>query len=329
MTMGRFLVLTFVIFSLTYCKSDKKSTETTPPVQVVKLKVPAFNKDSAFSYVQKQVSFGPRVPGTPPHSLCGDWIIEKAKSLGANVIEQKFSGQTYTGIKFEARNIIASYHPQYKIRIIVAAHWDSRFEADHDPEKANRKKPVMGADDGASGVGILLELARQLQANPIPNMGVDLIFFDAEDQGGEGNDGDDWCLGSQYWSKNKHVGGYSAKFGILLDMVGAKVPRYTKDGTSVSNAGTILDKVWNLAQKMGYGNSFVNESSPPLIDDHYFVTKISGIPMIDIINRPGNDHFVAHWHTVNDQLSQIDPETLKVTGQVVLAVIYREANGDF
>ena len=320
------IICSLVLFS---CKYDKKVAEPEIVASSPKLKIPVLNKDSAYAYVAKQVSFGPRVPGTAAHKLCGEWIIEKANSFGAKVITQDFSAEAFNGTKFQAKNIIAAYNPAAKSRVILAAHWDSRIAADHDPDKSKQNQQVMGADDGASGVGILLEIARQLQLNPISNLGVDIIFFDAEDQGSEGGDGTDWCLGAQYWARNKHAPNYQAKYGILLDMVGAKVPRYTKEGSSVSYAGAVLDKVWNLAQKMGHGNSFVNENSPPLVDDHYFINKVAGIPMIDIINRPTNDHFVAHWHTVNDQLANIEPETLKFTGQVVLAVIYREANGEF
>lgn len=320
----------FILFLFLFsCKYEKKTAEPEIATPVPKLKIPSFNKDSAFIYLQKQVSFGPRVPGTESHTRCGEWIIEKAKYFGANVITQDFPGEAFTGAKFQAKNIIAAYNPAAKTRIILAAHWDTRISADHDPDKTKRNQPVMGADDGASGVAVLLEVARQLQATPISNLGVDIIFFDAEDQGGEGGDGTDWCLGSQYWARKKHVPNYQAKYGILLDMVGAKVPRYTKEGSSASYARGILDKVWDLAQKMGYGNSFVNESSPPIVDDHYYINKDAGIPMIDIINRPTNSNFVPHWHTVNDQIANIEPETLRFTGQVVLAVVYREANGEF
>ncbi|MEO5583403.1 MAG: M28 family peptidase [Saprospiraceae bacterium] len=324
------LSITVFILSTYSCKNDNKKPVPTNEPPVVRLNVPAIAKDSAYAYVKAQVDFGARVPGTPAHILCGDWIVAKCKSFGAEVIEQPFDGQTYTGIKFKARNIIASYQPAIKKRILLAAHWDTRFESDHDPDKTKQKKPVMGADDGASGVGILLEVARQIQLNPMPNLGIDLLFLDAEDQGSDGGTGeDDWCLGAQYWSKNKHIPGYKAKYGILLDMVGARSPRYTKDGTSVNFAPDLVDKVWTLAQRMGYGNSFVNDHSSAITDDHLYINKLAGIPMIDLINRPTNEKFPAHHHTTQDVLSVIDADALKATGQVVLAVIYREANGEF
>lgn len=320
------LVLATAPLLLFSCKNE--ANITTPAPLATKLKVPVFVKDSAYANVQAQVGFGPRVPGSEAHRKCGDWMVSRLKAFGARVTEQPFSGKTFSGISFQARNIIGSYNEKIKPRIILAAHWDTRFIADQDPVIKNKNTPLPGADDGASGVGVLLEIARQLQANPIPNLGIDLIFFDAEDQGGEGSEAEAWCLGAQYWATHKHIAGYQAKYGILLDMVGGRSPRFTKEGTSVQYAPAIVDKVWALAQRMGYGNYFVNETSPPIIDDHYFINRMANIPMIDIINRPTNNGFVAHWHTLEDKIENIDPESLKATGQVVLAVIYREANGD-
>ncbi len=330
--MRKYFISAWLVLSVLYsCKNDKKPITTTEPgTPAVKLKVPAFNPDSAYAYVKQQVSFGARVPGTPAHRKCGEWIIAKCKELGATVSEQNFSGQTYTGLKFDARNIIASYNPSGAPRILVLAHWDSRFIADQDPDKAKQKNPVMGADDGASGVGVLLELARQLKMNPIRPIGVDLFFADAEDQGEDsGGDSNSWCLGTQYWAKNKHVPGYQAKYAILLDMVGAKTPRFSKEGTSIQYAPALVEKVWSQAQRMGYGNYYVNESSSPTVDDHYFINSLAHIPAIDIVNRPDANKYPPHHHTTADQLNIIDPESLKASGQVVLAVMYREANGDF
>ena len=327
---GRSLIFSLVLAATTlFCFDCKNEANiTTPAPLAVKLKVPVFDKDSAYANIEAQVGFGPRVPGTEAHKKCGDWMAGRLKAFGARVIEQPFTGKTFSGITFQARNIIASFNEKARPRIILAAHWDTRFIADQDPEMKNKNTPLSGADDGGSGVGVLLEIARQLQANPIPNLGIDLLFFDAEDQGGEGSDPESWCLGAQHWAMHKHAAGYQAKFGILLDMVGGRSPRFTKEGTSVQYASAIVDKVWTLAQRMGYGNYFVNEASPAIIDDHYFINKMTNIPMIDIINRPTNNEFVAHWHTLEDKIENIDREALKATGQVVLAVIYREANGD-
>ena len=177
---------------------------------------------------------------------------------------------------------------------------------------------------------MLLEIARQIQANPI-DLGVDIVLFDAEDQGDNGGRETTWCLGSQHWSRNLHRPNYKPKFGILLDMAGAKNARFAKDGTSMKHAPNVMNKVWKIAQERGYGNYFVNESTSELIDDHKFVNEIAKIPMIDIINRPvgSRSGFGDYWHTHDDNMSVIDKNTLRAVGQTVLAVIYRESVGDF
>ena len=214
---------------------------------------------------------------------------------------------------------------------MLAAHWDSRPIADYDADESKQKEPILGADDGASGVGILLEVARQLQQNPI-DLGVDIIFLDLEDYGeSQSEDYTSWCLGAQHWGKNLHRPGYTAKFGILLDMAGAKNARFTKDETSMTFAKPIMDKVWKLGQNMGYGNYFVDVSTKMLIDDHLFINRLTKIPTIDIINRPADSEtgFGHYWHTHKDDMSVIDHQTLKAVGQTVLAVLYRESDGTF
>ena len=319
------------------CKEDKPAEDDTaqtdkPKQRPGSVKVPRFVADSAYTYIEKQVSFGPRVPNTPPHKTTRDWLIQKLESFGATVIPQDFTAQAYTGETLKGTNIIAQFNPELKNRVILAAHWDTRHISDHDPDDANKDKPVPGADDGGSGVGILLEVARQIQSTPI-NLGVDIIYFDLEDYGQGGEEGalESWCLGSQHWSRNPHARGYRANFGILLDMAGAKNARFTKDGTSMQFAPNVMNKVWKLAQGMGYGNWFVDLKTKPFVDDHYFVNTIAGIPMIDIINRPDGttSGFGHYWHTQKDDMSVIDKRTLRAVGQTLLAVIYRKSEGTF
>ncbi len=305
-------------------KSENKATPKT-------VKIPAFVTDSAFAYIEKQLSFGPRVPGTETHAACKDWLVTKFKSFGAEVIEQDFEASFYTGTKAASTNIIAQFNPKMSKRIILAAHWDTRMFGDKDEDPNMRDKPIPGADDGGSGVGVLLEIGRLLQENPI-DMGIDIILFDAEDQGKSG-DGPAtyWCLGSQYWSKNKHKSSYQAQYGILLDMVGAKKPTFGQDEYSLQYAGPQVKKLWTLAQRMGYSDMFVNQKTSGLVDDHVFVNTIAKIPMLDIINRSTNTEssFQKCWHTHCDDISVIDKRTLKVVGQVVTAAIYKESIGTF
>ena len=326
----RFLVFVLLIFACTNCKDDNKPP--TPPVDVqpkTQVKIPKFNRDSAYHYVSKQVDFGPRVPNTPEHTACKNWMVDKMKSLGAKVIEQDFQATAYTGEVLNGTNIIAQYNPENPIRIMLCAHWDSRHISDHDPIEENKTKPVMGADDGGSGVGVLMEIARHLQQTPL-DLGVDIIFFDLEDYGeSQSEDINSWCLGSQHWSRNPHKSGYKAKYGILLDMVGARNARFTMEEISMSVHPTLMRNIWKLGQGMGYRSYFDNELTKPIVDDHLFINRIIRIPTIDIINKPLDSPtgFTKCWHTQCDDMTNIDKRTLNAVGQTVLATVYRENNG--
>lgn len=285
--------------------------------------VPDFNADSAFAFVKKQVDFGPRVPNTAAHKKCADWMASEFRRYGLTVIEQKFTVQHYKGGAFNSVNIIAQYKPELTKRILLAAHWDSRFMADKDTR--DTLKPIDGADDGASGVGVLLELARNLSKMPA-DVGVDLICFDAEDSGDDGGASETWCLGSQYWAKNLHRPNYQPYYAILLDMVGAKGAKFYKEGISMEVAPGTVDKIWALANSLGYGDYFLNVTGKGITDDHVFVIRQARIPMIDVISMPNNDSdklFGDYHHTHNDNMTIIDRAALKATGQTMAAVIWR------
>ncbi len=305
----------------------------TPPT-TPKIPVPAFMADSAFAYVKKQVDFGPRVPGTAAHKACAAWISGSFKRYGLTVIEQPFKAKTYYGSTLDAVNIIGQYKPELSNRILLCAHWDSRHIASKDTK--DQDKPILGADDGASGIGVMLELARMLQQNPV-EYGVDFICFDAEDLGDERdpepgasimkqNTEETWCLGSQYWGQNLHKPGYKAKFGILFDMVGASGAKFPREGISMNKAPEIVNKIWGIAAELGYGDIFVNTPAGGITDDHYFVMRATNIPTVDIIGMPKTPPmFGDHHHTHFDNLSIIDPEVLRKVGQVTATVIYRTA----
>ncbi len=326
----------FFIFGITFlinaCKSEPKNDATGEANAVRTVAVPGFDRDSAYAFVAQQVAFGPRVPGSEAHQACKKWLVNKFKSYGAVVIEQNFQAKTYYGTTLPATNIIAQFNPQVGKRILLAAHWDSRHAADSPLSTERKNEPILGADDGGSGVAILLEVARQLQQYPI-EMGVDIILFDAEDLGESGTDDpasvNTWCLGSQHWSRNIHTGNYRPQYGILLDMVGSKGAQFPVEQYSQQFAPGVVLKVWQLAESMGYGNYFLRTQGGGITDDHYFVNTITGIPMIDIINRSTETEtgFGAYWHTHNDNMDVIDKRTLKAVGQVITAVIYRENNG--
>ncbi len=326
-TAGALLLATGLVLAVG-CKNDPP---TAPPPPRQQVKVPAFSADSAYAYVAKQVEFGPRVVNSPGHKACREWLVGTFKRFGAKVIEQEFKAKAYTGETLNGVNIIAQYNPEKTQRVVLAAHWDTRHIADSPLSAERKNEPILGADDAGSGVGVLLEIARQLQANPI-DIGVDIVLFDAEDYGDSEKDNpESWGLGSQYWSRNVHTAA-KPEYGILLDMVGAKNARFPVEGVSYNFAPQLVEQVWQLARQMGFGNYYVLENGGAVTDDHYFVNTIARIPMIDIINLPvnsGNGRFGDHWHTHNDDMDIIDPRTLRAAGQVVLAVLYREAGGLF
>ena len=315
---------------LVACGGEKK--KSTPTVIEAAAIVPIFDADSAYSFVAEQVAFGPRVPNTEAHRACGDYLENKLRAYGAEVVTQNVTLTAYNGDKLQARNIIAQFQPQKRKRLMLCAHWDSRPWADSDPDQANHYKPILGANDGASGVGVLMEIARHLSAVPT-ELGIDIIFFDAEDYGrhdndeysGEGMD-HSWALGSQYWSRFPHKAGYYARYGILLDIVGASGSTFYREGLSDHYARSIVDKVWAQASKEGYASYFINEQGGMVTDDHLYVNEFMNLPCIDIINCDSNspNGFGPYHHTVKDDMGWIDATTLKAVGQTVMAVIYSE-----
>ena len=312
------------------CSNNSKSataeSEGKKPEKVVN--VPQFDADSAYHYVKAQVDFGPRVPNTEAHKACGEYLAKKLEQFGAKVYNQKVDLIAYDGTMLKARNIIGAYKPESKKRIALFSHWDSRPWADADPDAKNRHTPILGANDGASGVGVLLEIARQIQQQQ-PELGIDIIFVDAEDYGthqdykGDHKE-ESWALGAQYWARNPHVQNYNARFGILLDMVGAKDATFFYEGYSEQWAKDINRKVWKAANNLGYGRYFVKERGTTVTDDHLFVYQYARIPTVDIIQYSEETGFYENWHTLKDDMDGIDRNTLKAVGQTVMEVIYKE-----
>lgn len=323
------LILIAFVF-LNACKSDKSQASNTE--ETATTAVPSFNRDSAYSFVAEQVAFGSRVPGSEAHQNCKNWLVQKFQSYGATVIQQDFQAKTYYGKTLPATNIIAQFNPNIGKRIVLAAHWDSRHIADSPLSTTRKTEPILGADDGGSGTAILVEIARQLQQNKV-DIGVDLVLFDAEDLGESGSEdpaaATTWCLGSQHWARNLHAPDYRPQYGILLDMVGSKGAQFPIEQYSNQIAPQLVNDVWQLAENLGYSNYFPKTNGGGVTDDHYFVSTIAKIPMIDIINRSTQTQtgFGAYWHTHNDNLDIIDRKTLKAVGQLMLAVIYRENDG--
>ena len=350
--MKQFLILMTAIL-LCACASRKQTTEDTSSLQPLG---PAFNADSAYAFCEAQCAFGPRVMNSAAHDQCEQWIVSKFQSYGLSVTTQKTTLKGYDGTPLHASNIVASYRPELTERILLCAHWDSRPWADNDPDPANHRTPVLAANDGASGVAVMLEIARLLSlqftddslqmitsaadtstVNRKPstvnnNLGVDFVCFDAEDWGvpqwSDATDtGDSWALGAQYWAAHPHVEGYKARFGILLDMVGGEGAQFYQEGMSMQYASAVVTKVWRAAQIVGYGSLFPMQKGSNITDDHLPVNTVAHIPCIDIIPYYpdcAQSSFGPTWHTVSDDMSHISRNTLQAVGQTIIQVLFSE-----
>lgn len=286
--------------------------------------VPDFSADNAYDFIQQQVDFGPRNPNSPGHRETKNFLFEQMQNFAGerNVFIQTFEHEGYDGEILELHNIIAAFNLQSSDRILLAAHWDTRPRAEEDPD--NPEEPILGADDGGSGVGVLLELARIFNETT-PPVGVDIIFFDGEDYG-ESGDLRNYFLGARFWGNNQPVAGYNPRFGILLDMVGGENAVFPKEGYSVRFARSLVDAIWEIADELGYGDAFPDEDGALVSDDHVIVERTTGIPMINIIhhgrNEQGGAEFPPYWHTHRDNMDIIDKETLQAVGDLLTELIY-------
>ena len=326
---GSFLALFLVLILLASCNGRTKGRR--PISDTIALSpCPRFDAGNAMLYIKEQCEFGPRVTGSEASRLCGDYIVERFRSFGATVEEQPGTVTIWDGTQLSARNIIAHINPSNPDRILLCAHWDSRPWADNDPDETNHHTPILAANDGASGVAVMLEICRLLQEKPI-QVGVDMICFDAEDLGtplwAEDRMGssDTWCLGSKFWAERARMDNYKARFGILLDMVGGYGASFSREGISRQLAEPIVNRVWQLAGQLGYRQFFPLDDSGYITDDHINVND-AGVPCIDIIPcyDDGPSSFGPTWHTLKDTPENIDPNVLEAVGQTLTQLIYNE-----
>ena len=306
----------------------KKETTTDTVVAPAVASIPSFDADSAYHYVEAQVAFGPRTPGSPAQKACAAWMQTKLQSFCDTVYRQDVTVTAGDKKQLPCINLIGVIHPNAQRRVLLLAHWDSRPWADEDTK--DKDKPILAADDAGSGVGVLLELARQLQNQPLPeNLGVDILFTDVEDYGRTEWGEKSYCLGTQYWAQHPHVAQYRADFGILLDMVGAKNARFPMEQSSAGFARNVQQQVWQAASRAGYSSFFPPvPSRGGVVDDHVYVNEIIHIPTIDIISLTDatNTGFPPHWHTHADNMDVIDKATLKAVGQTLLQVLFETAS---
>lgn len=313
-----------------FLPSNKAEVSETEEIEKVQPVGPDFNADSAYIYLQEQCDFGPRTMNSVAHDKCEKWIIQKFEQYGCKVTTQKATLNGYDGTPLRSTNIMASYNPKATTRIMFCAHWDCRPWADNDPDSTNWHKPIIAANDAASGVGVMIELARILKGSGL-ELGVDFVCFDAEDYGTpqwfEGEDpGDTWALGAQYFASNLPEG-YAPRYGILLDMVGGVGAKFYREGMSMQYAPAIVKKVWNAARQVGYGSYFPKADGGMITDDHIPVNQTANIPCIDVIPYYpdcAQSSFGPTWHTIADNMDNIDKNTLKAVGQTMVQVLFTE-----
>ena len=313
-----------------FLPSNKAEVSETEEIEKVQPVGPDFNADSAYIYLQEQCNFGPRTMNSTAHDKCEKWIIQKFEQYGCKVTTQKATLNGYDGTPLRSTNIMASYNPEATTRIMFCAHLDCRPWADNDPDSTNWHKPIIAANDAASGVGVMIELARILKGSGL-ELGVDFICFDAEDYGTpqwfEGEDpGDTWALGAQYFANNLPEG-YAPRYGILLDMVGGVGAKFYREGMSMQYAPAIVKKVWNAARQVGYGSYFPKADGGMITDDHIPVNQTANIPCIDVIPYYpdcAQSSFGPTWHTIADNMDNIDKNTLKAVGQTMVQVLFTE-----
>jgi len=280
-----------------------------------KLPVPPFEEANAYRYLVKQCDFGPRNPGSEGHRACLNYLTAELRKYADRV-------RVYNFVHYDERlkknipmaNIIANFQPEKGERLLFSAHWDTRPWADQDPNPANRAKPILGANDGASGVAVLLEVARVLKAHP-PTVGVDLIFFDGEDYGDAGN-AESFSIGSKEFAQNRDPN-YLPKYGVLLDMVGDADLLLYQEGNSVRYAPEVVNRVWGKARELGIQEFIPEVGYEVSMDDHLRLLAV-GIPCIDVI-----DFNYRYWHTLQDTPDKCSAASLGKVGRVMLGLIYQ------
>lgn len=316
------IIIAFVL-SLNSCQLFESKNQS-DQISASTIKSPVFDESKAYQYIEKQVSFGPRVPSSSGNIACASWLLETMKKTADTAYFQEFEAITYDGKKHLSKNIIAKINPTNPHRILLSAHWDTRPIADQDTKDQN--KPILGANDGGSGVGVLLAIMDAVKTQKL-SLGIDIILWDIEDYGQPENSEflpmeHSYCLGSQYWAKN--FSGIAPRFGVNLDMVGGKNATFQKESISMLYASNLVQRVWGIAEQLGYSNYFISKDGSSITDDHFYVNTLARIPMIDVIHTDSEKGFADYWHTHNDNMGSVDKNTLKAVGQTMLQLIYEE-----
>ena len=311
------MLVILVVYLLAACSGDAKQGSAAQRADSAGATSTGFSGNAAYNYAKAQVDFGPRVPGTPAAKQAGDWIIRQMRARADTVIVQSFTYTTADGKKLPLRNILARFRPELPERVLYLTHWDSRPISESAATEAEKKMPVPGANDGASGVGMFVALGDLLKKTK-PNVGVDLLFTDGEDYGAFGPPQVDVLIGAKYFANHLPSPGYKPLYGVLWDMIGDKDLRIPYEMISFQQAPEVVSRVWQTAADLGYGDIFVQESGGEVTDDHVPLLQ-SGLRVIDVIDLTYPPH-----HTPQDTMDKISAKSLAVVGDVAAALVTRK-----
>jgi glutaminyl-peptide cyclotransferase len=287
----------------------------------------AFDGEQAMAYVREQLAFGPRVPGTEAHRRTGDWIVTQMRQRADTVIEQRWTHVTQRGDSLPMRNLLARFRPNVEQRVLYVAHWDTRPTADADRNLGARTQPIPGANDGASGVALLIALGDVLKKTP-PSVGVDLLFVDGEDYGSFSDPSQrDVLIGSRYFADHPPSPNYQPLYGVVWDMIGDRDLNIYQEQNSVNAAPEVVQRVWQTAAELGYEDYFIAEVIEPINDDHVPLIK-KGLRVIDVIDIDfgppvdnGSRPAATYHHTMQDTIDKISSRSLQIVGDVATALV--------
>lgn len=277
-----------------------------------------FSGDAALGHIRTQLSYGPRIPGSEGWRKTADWIVAQMRPLVDTVVEQRWTHVTAKGDTLPLRNILARIRPHEKQRILYVTHWDTRPVADSDPDAAKRTQPVMGANDGASGPAMFIEIARVLKKTP-PQFGVDFLFVDGEDYGDFATD-TDVLMGSKYFADHLPDADYRPLFGVLWDMIADADQRFPQEANSVQAAPEVVARVWGVADDLGYAKHFPQEPGDAVIDDHIPLLR-KGLRVIDVLDLEYVSAEKNYHHTTMDTIDKVSAKSLQVVGDVAVALL--------
>lgn len=303
-----------LVTSLTGCSGGDSAAGAGPGADSLALRAAAMVDGAAsMQYLNQALAFGTRVPGSAGHRATGDWIVAEMRARGATVTEQVWTHTTKSGATLPMRNIIAQFNPSATRRVLYMTHWDTRPKAEQAPP-ADTLKPIVGANDGTSGIALFLSIADALKAKPT-TVGLDLVFVDGEDYGEFNPVEFDVFIGSKYFAAHLPSPGYAPEFAVVWDMIGDRSLQIFQEGFSLQNAGEVVARVWGRAEALGYSEFFVQRPGDSVRDDHLALQAV-GIKAIDVI-----DIAFPYHHTLEDTADKVSAASLQIVGTVALSVI--------